>query len=354
MAVPFPQILLYGPIWEYKAETFVQQVQEYEGEVLEVALNTPGGSPEYMFSMVRAFDRFEGTKRVEAQGKVYSGGFFFCCYADEVVALDTAQFMVHRAAYPAWLERDEELFTEFRKKNLADINKALETAFRNRVDVAKFESITGKRIKDIFSMDDRIDVPMNAKQAKQCGLVDSVVRITPKKRTQMKAALDEAVQDAAAMYNGDFDFLEIPPASNDDDSENINTNENDDNMSQLTAEEIQSKYPQAYNAIFALGTAAGVKQESDRIAAWNAWYDVDSKAVTEGIKSGEEISQPQVMELMRKSTMKAAGKTLEDENADTPEVESDEERRTNLKKAGEDLDAKLDKEMEALMPGAES
>jgi ATP-dependent protease ClpP protease subunit len=139
------EVLVYGSIYDFTAEAFVRSFSEIEGNELTCRIKTNGGGVEAAWSMIGKWKEFEGQKTVKVDGKAYSMGFYFCCYADNVQCLDVSQFMVHRASYGEWYENST-YFTEAEKVNLTNVNKQLKAAFEAKVDVQTFENL--KSVKD--------------------------------------------------------------------------------------------------------------------------------------------------------------------------------------------------------------
>jgi len=170
-------------------------MHDAEGDIT-VRLNTGGGEPDYGFGMVAKFKEYTGKKTVKIDGKAYSMGAYIAMYADDVEALDVSNLMIHRAAYPTWFE-ESEYFTDGLRQNLVDTNKSLEAALRGKIDVEEFEKLKDVKVKDIFSMDDRIDVFLTAKEAKKIGLVSKIIKITPSKAAEINSHVKIAAEIAA-------------------------------------------------------------------------------------------------------------------------------------------------------------
>ena len=328
------EILIYSNIQDNSAVDFINSVNEIEdGGELNVRINTNGGNPEYGFGMVAKFAEFKGKKSVKIDGKAYSMGLFFSCYADEVECLDVSNMLLHRAAYSEWFEKSE-YFTEALKGNLIEINKSLETAFKNKIDVAKLEEIKGVKLKDVFSMDNRLDVFLTAKEAKQIGLVSKINKITPSKKAEINAHMMEI----AAKYNGIDADLELTD-NNEIDATNVSVIENKPKKINMTIEKLKADHPE----LFAQVLAMGVEQEHDRINAFLSFSDVDMNAVKDGIKSGKEISVSQITELTIKKVSKDTLAAIEASNAgevatDDANANAGDEELTPL----QELEAKLD------------
>jgi len=277
------EVLLYGLIWAQSSADFIKAINEIEDGHLTIRVNSPGGEVGYGYGMIAKFKEFEGDKTVKIDGMAHSMAAYFAIYADDVESIDTAKMTIHRAAYASWFESSMD---ESSRKYLEGINKDLERAFRNKVDVAKFEEITGKKVKEIFSMDDRLDVTISAQEAKKVGIINKIVSITPKKQKKIQSR----IETIAAKYGQEMVQLPatITPAATKEKSP-------ENNNSIMNKAELKEKFPSLYAEIFNEGKEEGkteaVKAERDRVGAWNAFAKVDPEAVKKGIESGEAISE---------------------------------------------------------------
>jgi ATP-dependent protease ClpP protease subunit len=270
------ELLIYGSIDAYSSSEFIKEFSNSEATELTVRINSNGGNPEYGFGMIAKFKEFEGKKKIKVDGKAYSMGAFFLAYADEVEALDVSEFLVHRAAYPSWFEKDSQLFDENTKGNLERINASLRSAFENKVDVAKFEEIKGVKVKDIFSMDNRLDVFLTAKEAKKIGLIDRIVNITPSKAAEINSYVE-----AMASYDKGL----------------LIKSELNQNPIKMTIDKLKAEHPEVFASVVALGVA----QERDRVEACLAFVEIDAKGVKEAIEAGKPLSQKQMAEFAMKA-----------------------------------------------------
>lgn len=73
---------------------------------------------------------------------------------------------------------------------------------------------------------------------------------------------------------------------------NINNNTN----KKMTKSELQQNHPDLYNEVY----QEGLTSEKERVATWEVYREGDTKAVSEGIKSGKTISPSQTAELQLK------------------------------------------------------
>ncbi len=324
--VPMNEILLYGPIWQESSVDFINAINEIEqGEGLRVRINSGGGDVMYGWGCIAKYKEFTGEKLVSVDGQAMSMAFFFLCYADNSESLDVSRFLIHRAAYSKWYE--DEYMTETDKASLTAMNADLERAFRNKVDVAKFEQITGVKVKDIFSMDSRIDVEINAKQAKQIGLISKINTITPTKSAEINASM----QRIAANYGMSFQQLdaqsgnEKPVNAGNENNENANFKINN----KMTIEQLRAEHPELVAQI----SASAVKNERDRVGAWMKFMSVDAEAVTAGIDSGNEVSQTVMAEMMVKmgtqNTLNGVQATTEGIKVETEKVDDLNDEKPN-------------------------
>lgn len=303
------EILIYGSIHQFSAADFINSINELESsDDLAVRVNTGGGSPEYGFGMVAKIGEFEGNKSIKIDGKAFSWGAFSCLYvpAENIEALDVSEFMFHRAAYPSWFEKDAEFFTDEIKSNLLRMNKNLEKAMRNRIDVSKFEEITGTKIKDLFSMESRIDVFITAQDAKKIGLISKINKITPTK----KAEIDSEMVSIAAKYETVIEKQKPKPEVK------KNIKDKPKTIKKMTIEDLRANHPEVYNKVFNLGSEAGIATETDRVGAWLTFVDVDAETVSKGIKDGEQLSNTAMAELSRKQFSKEVIADVKADNAD--------------------------------------
>lgn len=280
------EILLYSNINNWSAEFFISEMEAAKDEDVVIRMNTNGGSPEDMWGMLaKTAERTKATK-IKVDGRAYSAGALMLAYSKDVEALSVSQFLIHRAAYASFLESDANFFTEDRKKSLKVINDASRAALEAKIDVAKFTAITGKTLEDIFSIDSRIDVVLTAKEAKEIGLINKIVQLTP----QISAEIDSYYAIAASHDPNAQKPIAATPAPTPAPIQNSNQNK-------MTVEQLKTQHPD----VFAQITANAVATERDRVGAWLAFAEADVKAVVEGVKKGENLSQTAMAEFAMKA-----------------------------------------------------
>ena len=312
-----PEVLLYGPIESYTVPDIIKEIDEHaEADELTMRINSGGGSPEYGWGVIAKFAEFTGKKRIANDGKAFSMAAFASLYTEQenVECLDVTEFMYHRAAYPSWFESNAEFFTDELRGNLERINKNLEVAFRNRVDVAKFEQLKGVKVKDMFSMGSRVDVFLSAQEAKTVGIVGKINKITPSKRAELNASS----ASISAKYNAEVPVI-AKPEQEEKKASTYSSNQNNDKMN---IEELKTKHPTVYAEVLALGKSEGITEgaeaERDRVGAWSAFAKADPEAVQAGIKSGKNISQTEMAELTVKLASAGKIEEIEKEEKDKP------------------------------------
>lgn len=304
-------ILLYNTIYSYTAAEFIRRMDEEIAlgtDEIVCRINGDGGDPQYGFGIISKWQQYQGAKKIQVDGKAYSMYAFMLCYATNVTCLDVSDFIIHRAAYPRWFESDPELFTPDARAFLNTINKQLRTALEARIDVAKFESTKGVTIKQLFSLDDRVDVRLTAAEAKSIGLVDKIEKITPVKKQEINAldvkmAAQYKLPPVAAFAgdddNNDTPIAPIPPKKVPTTSKN------------MTLTEFKTAHPE----IYAQAIAEGVAAERDRVSAWMVFAPIDLPAATKGITEGKNVTMAITAEFSLKSVSAAAVKDLEEQNA---------------------------------------
>ncbi len=332
------EILIYGDIYSWTASEFVNSVNALDSEhELVVRVCTDGGDPEFGFGMSAKYAEFEGSKKVKVDGKANSTGLFFICTAKHVEALDASSFVLHRASYGEWIESNPDYFTEARKARLSAINDSLKASFEAKVDVEAFEKLKGVTVDDVFSMDQRMDVVLTAKEAKKIGLISKIIPLN----SDLKASISSNLQIAAKYgIKGegigiiDNDFAKPEPIE-------AKTQKKD----KMTVEEFKTQHPEAYAATFNAGKKAGIAEENDRVGAWAAYIEVDPKAVAEGIKGSEKLSQTAMADFSIKMASNAIAANVENDNADDTATDTPEGGDGAEPTAFEKMSAQMDKKL---------
>lgn len=248
------EILLYTDLYSYTCERLITSLDENLKKEVTLRVNSPGGS---VFAAWGVFAKVKehGNVTMQVDGLAASGAGNLLLYAKKAKALNVSRIMLHRA--------DGYASTPEQKQLLNDINTDLRKQIEMRVDNAKFVAVTGRSIEDMFNPETRIDIWLTAKQAQELNIVTEIVELKPE---EIKA-MSDVMFDISAKLEINAPEIKL-----------------EDTMT--TIEELKSKYPDLYKSVVKAATDA----ERDRFGAWMAWYEIDPKAVKEGIDKGEMIT----------------------------------------------------------------
>lgn len=277
------EIYLYSGLYSFVAERLISEMNEDSDADVVMRINSPGGEVFAGWGVVAKMRERKGKVYVKVDGFAASMAAFIPMFADNVEALDVSTFLLHRAAMHIENPKDQEF--------LDKVNKDLRARMESKLDSEKLKELTGTSIKDLFEKEERINLTLTAKQAKQIGLVDKINKVNS---DEIKA-FDDKFFSVAAMAP----------------QKQINET--------MTLEKLKAEHPE----LFAQIVTAAVNAERDRVGAWMVFVDADPKAVSEGIASGNALSAKATAELTLKLTSKASLTALAAEAApavDTPEV----------------------------------
>jgi ATP-dependent protease ClpP protease subunit len=320
------EVLLYDRIDSTSSTEFVQEINEADGQIDSIRVNTDGGEPECGFAIIARISEIQNPIVIKLDGKAYSMGLMIPCCAPEgstVECLDVTEGLIHRAAYPKWFEDDANYFTQPLRENLERINNSLKTAFLARINKEAFENLPqvkskGITVDKIFSMDARIDVFLSAKDLKKIGLVDKIISITPKIKADIESYVEGSKVKILARYTGKKEEI---PAKTVEKPIIKNTI--------MTLDELKANHPETYKA----AVEAGILKERDRVGSIMAFNEVDPEGVTKAVESGLPLTETQRSQFALKQVSKMLVSGLNKEAAavvTTKEVENQAEAKTPL------------------------
>lgn len=317
------EILLYTGIYSYSAANFIRELEDNKGEDICVRGNCGGGSMFDTYGMIAKFKEHPKAKSIKVDGIAASAFAYMILEtpASNVECLDVSTFLYHRAAMGYSVE-DEAAMGDAEKNILAGINKSIRAAMENRADNSRFHAITGKSYDELFSMDSRIDVILNAEQAKALGFVGKVNTLTDTAREEILAL---STQFNVQAFATNIQAV-VTPAKKE----------------KMTAAEFKAAHPEAYATIL----AEGVKAEQTRVKVWAAWSGVDPKASMEGIKGGAEMTPDVVAEFQVKAASAANILGATAEGAPAIVTPAKVEPTTDEKKEIEQFNADFKKNMQ--------
>lgn len=259
------EIYLYSPVYDFVAQDLISTMNE-NTEELTMRVNSPGGSVFANYGICAKMQE-HGNVNVKVDGAAMSSAANLLPYAKSVECLDVSTFLLHRA--------DMYVESESDKAFLARINKDLRVKLLARVDAVIFKEVTGFSIDEMFDSEKRIDIMLDAKQAKKIGLVQKINKLTP---SEVEAFNSKMLFNIAA----------------------YNDNKNQQKQKTMTIDTLKAEHP----ALFAQVVALGVEKEKDRVEACLAFIDVDAKGAIEAINSGKDLSQKQMAEFAVKAMSK--------------------------------------------------
>lgn len=265
------ELLIYSELYSYSITSMIEALEQNINEDVVIRVNSPGGN---VFASWGLFAKIKehGNVSIKVDGIAASGAFNMLLYAKNVEALDVSRFMAHRS--DAYTENDEQ------KALLNSINADLKKQLEARVSPEKFKEVTGYTIDDMFNPDTRVNIWLTAAQMKKLGIVSKVTKMKPEEEKSMAEAMAHwSFDKIAAEHNPE-------PVKNTD----------------MTLEEIKSKFPAVYAQIVALGVAA----EKTRVNAWMAFKAIDPDAVAKGISEGKEVDTQVMSEMIVKAQSSAA------------------------------------------------
>jgi ATP-dependent protease ClpP protease subunit len=338
------EISLYGSIETYSSEYIINQMNRVKGSDISLRINSVGGNVFACYGIIAKFKEFTGNKEIKIDGTAYSMAAFFCAYSNSVQALDVSEFMIHRAAYPSYIESNPELFTAEKKERLNKVNQDLRAALESKIDVEKFEKLKGVSIDDLFSIEAvKKDVYLTASEALEIGLIDSINEITP----EQAAAISENY-DIAAKYNSEADLKSIyRPETVTGKINNSKTK----NPKKMDLETLKKDHPEVHAQAAKEGTKeakeSAIKAEKERIQALLELREADPELIDAKIADGSNLTQAEVIKLTKAIYAKDAAKDVEKNAADdlktkSPESKISDDQPTAEEQEYADYEAKID------------
>ena len=162
------ELYLYSPIYDFVVESLVSQLEENMGNEVCIRANTPGGDVFAGYALCAKMQE-HGNVTVKVDGNANSIGSMALLYAKKVECLDVTTFVLHRA--------DMYVSTPEQQTFLDKINKDLKSKYLQRFDKESFKEVTGVSIDEMFNPEKRIDIVLDAKQAKRIGLIQKINKL---------------------------------------------------------------------------------------------------------------------------------------------------------------------------------
>lgn len=299
------ELYLYSPVYDFVAEGLISAMNENPSEII-MRVNSPGGSVFANYGICAKMQE-HGDVNVKVDGAAMSSAANLLPYAKSVECLDVSTFLLHRA--------DMNIESESDKTFLARINKDLRSKLLDRVDAVIFKEVTGYTVDEMFDSENRIDITLDAKQAKKIGLVQKINKLTP---SEVDAFNAKMIFNVAA---------------------NVTQQDKPKNKHNMTIDTLKAEHP----ALFAQVVALGVEKEKDRVESIIAFIEIDPVACKEAIALGKDLTQKQMSEFAIKAFSKDTLEAIKNASAkDTPTGESDNVAKTEKAKEIEAFEKSLD------------
>lgn len=298
-------LLLYSGIWDYTAERLVNLMTDVpENEDLEIYMNSTGGSVFAGWAIIGAMNKRSGKKYILVAGMAASMAAFMLLFADKREGLNSSQYLLHRA--DGYVESEED------QKWLDNINKDLRKQMEMRMNMEVFNEVTGVTMDEIFDPKKRINVLLDASQAKKIGLIDKVIKLEPK---EAKAFNEQFVAFA--------DFSDPTQGTDPQRSEPtkpIESNINPKKVVKMTLAELQAAHPELYAQIVTTATNA----ERDRVGSFMAFIEYDRENVIKAVNEGTAFTGKVMTEMTVKMTAQLQKTNLEaDGKGEKPKTDAE-------------------------------
>lgn len=328
MATTDNQIYLMSPMFDFTCEDFCRAVACVpKDEDMTVLMNCPGGSVFAGWTAIGVMKERIGKNNFKVYGHAASMAAYMLLFADKVQALEVTKFLIHRA--DGYIENEDD------QKLLDSINKDLRSQMEKRLDIEKFQAITGCTMDDVFNCDKVKDVWISAKEAKKIGLINDVIRLNP---DEMKA------------FNSKF-VAYVPKQGSDGTPQGsgkqvINSqNNHSQTPKKMTLEEFKAQHPEIFSAAITQGQTA----ERERVQAWLAFIDYDKDNVIASIKDpAKMVTSATMAEMTVKITAAAKISAIGKDGKIPPVATDDPKDKTEEETAVEDFTAQVKKKNEGL------
>ncbi len=316
------ELYLYSPIYDYVAEALVKAMEDNKGSDIVIRSNTPGGNVFSGWGIIAKMQELQRDGKdvtIKVDGAAMSMGFAMLPFASNVEALDVSTFMMHRASMYVSNQEDQDLLNK--------VNKDLQAKLNSKIDNKKLKAMKGYTVDELFAAEERINIFLTSKEAKQIGLVDKIVKLNP--------------QEIEAFTSKFFDIAAESTEENPIKPKPLNSQK-------MNIEKLKAENPEVYNQIF----AAGVAKEKDRTGAWMAFVKIDAEAVAKGIKEGAELSATAMAELSLKLVSAAALKTIAADSKTAVETDEPEAVKTEKEKTVSAFEEKVKANLKKGQPTA--
>ena len=262
----------------YSTNRLIEEI-ELEKQDVELPWNSFGGSIYGGQQFIDFLNKNENKVDANVSGIAASMGAVALPFFNKVIGANQADVMIHSLRGGA-------------KSTALHTNTFLYKALAKKIDEAKFEEITGKKLKQVMLADEenRVDVWITGKQAAYIGLFDEAYDLLDK-----AATLESKVDFDDIGYKVPDNILQKFGISKKENTPEIK-NVIDMEIKNVTAEELKSGNPTVYKSIL----DAGKKAEQERVDEIMEYAEHDMDKANAIIKSGESLSKKDVAHFVEK------------------------------------------------------
>lgn len=266
-----------------------------------------------MWGAIAEFRNFRADKKITVHGEASSAAAYFLLFANNSQAIQQSTFVYHRASHifeALGIELDEPL-----RLRLEKINSDLRAATEEKLNIEVFLEIASSQNGFDVTMDrffdinePPIDVLLDSEQALEVGLIKKVLTLTANEADILNMSLISAsnkkevrlINSEKFKSNNEMTLSELKEKHPDIYAQAI---------SEVTVEEDGSRNGKVDDVKISAIRKEAKEQERQRVDSWMAWNEIAPEKVSEGIKSGKDITAVDTQELtilaLKKDHMKS-------------------------------------------------
>lgn len=277
------ELYFYTPFYTSFTEDLIAQlelVRQLNNNIgVIIRLNCIGGSVPNsygVYAKMRETSKAGHKVTIKVDGRALSGGFNMLLFADQVDSLDVSEFLLHRAAM-----EDETNMTVEEKAQLQKVNNDLKNILLSKVSADKFYQVTKRTIEEVFALDSRIDVRMDAYQAKELGIVNNIYKLSSE-------------MDLVAFHGGN---KQIEASIKEYTTNKTEANPVKMANKKMTIEDLKRDHPSLYAQVAEEVSAQAAKKERDRLASLTPFLGIDENLINTKINDGTYLTESERSEL---------------------------------------------------------
>lgn len=310
------RIRLSGDVgWEISPEQ-VRWLLPKDGQDVVIELYSPGGYVSDGLEIYNLLRDYSGKVTVICGALVASAATIIAMAADELLARETTQFMIHEP-WTIMLGTADDLVKEAEiLRQIIDIAVLLyaKRSGKSEAELRKALKeelwLAGKGIVDYGFADGLMeDESAPAEGESQAAVLQKMAALKAKLETEGRehsanSGLEgKLLRCAMAQLRGSVKLASDETKEKLQDQAAAPVLEQAKEGQSMTLEELKAQHPALYAQIVAEAKAAGAAEEKDRIEALMVYVDVDPDTVKAAIAEGREFSKKEIAEMNRKEVL---------------------------------------------------